>query len=182
MIRPLRFSLRQLMVAIGIFGAILGLLCSRTPAATVVLLGVPALVGYLCYEVASFRAYPLWSRLGREIFALCLLTALSAGIWGGRYPYEEQRCEALARRCSVLASVSSPEVRAALGREAAWFKRRAAILRRRGLWIGLTKGPFILGGGDPACWDEVYELGLLERIEMHEKVLDGYSRARPFAP
>ncbi len=180
----MRFSVRQIMIAIAIFSIPLGLASSRSPGTTVVLLVVPAMVGYLFYGIARFRRLPPQVRIGCAMVVLCALISISAKVWGdGLYESQRQRCEVLARRASwAAADQSSLEARVALNRESAWFMSRAVALRRRESWIGLTYGPFLLSGGDPSCWDEVYELGLSEGMDMHEKAIELYDSPGPPAP
>lgn len=118
-----------------------------------------------------FRAHrlALKFRLPIEIAALVALIVLSAM---ERRPYfyrsEELRCRELARIAST-AWAREQETRQALDREADWFASLAAALRWRGFWIGLTRVPRIWDEGMRGDTISVYELGMLESVERHEK-------------
>ncbi len=122
---------------------------------------------------------PLRTRLVTEVTTLLLLLGFSSVIWRPSfYTHEEQRCEALARLASEARS-DSLEERAALDRESAWFSRRASALRWRGLWLGLTMGPSTRY--DPTVTEFVFQMGILETNEKHEKAVERYSSMkRPF--
>ncbi len=172
---PSRFSLQQLMVATGVLGVVAGLL-ARYPEPMITTIasagGTSALVFFAYVGFRWFIRLPLRARLAIELATLLFLVAMSALVWTpGFYLGEPERCEELARRASVAAS-DGPELRAALDREAAWFTRKASELRWRGLWLGLTMGPSSDDYAMLARREEVYQLGVLESIEKHEKRLE----------
>jgi hypothetical protein len=185
-VRPprIRFSLWHIMAATGVLGVLLGFLL-RDPhtlmpvAHLVILLAVPAIT-YLAIRV--FVRLPPRSRIAVEISALVVLVTMSAVIWRpGFYTSEEQRCEELALLAS-RATGYSPEMRVALDREAAWFSRKAASLRWRGLWLGLTMGPATGDHLKMSRLDDPYQFGVLESIEKHEKSVKRYSSPIPPSP
>jgi hypothetical protein len=180
-----RFSLWQIMVATGVIGALVGLLLRDANAFMHVaapVAFVPALAALACTLVRKFLRLPIRLRLAIETTAVIILLTTSTLIWRPRfYKDEEQRCKDLARLASE-AITESPEVRVALVRESAWLSRGASALRWRGLWLGLTMGP---STGDETKMSEadfVYQLGVLESIEKHEKEVKRYISPSPSSP
>jgi hypothetical protein len=175
---PSRFTLGQLMIATAVVGVLSGLLV-RYPEpliSVIVVVGAIFTVGFsISLGFKWIPRIPLRIRLPIELTILVYLLNLSVVAWTpGFYQSEQRRCEELARRASRVA-VDGPEKWAALDREADWFARKASELRWRGLWLGLNLGPFsrdevILGGRD-----EVYQLGVAESIERHEKRLERWT-------
>ena len=166
-----RISLGQLMIATGVVGVLTGLV-ARSPGIRyeiVAIYGIVLTVMFLIvFGISRLRRR---IRIPVEVAILVLLLALSAEIWApGFYGDEEERCYGLARQAS-MAVADGPEMRAALNRESAWFSREGAELRRRGLWIGLTWGPCSRDGAYCVGREEVYQLGVAESMEKHEKTL-----------
>lgn len=191
MTRP-RFSIRHIMVAIAVIGVLLGAMVwargledgglrlrdDLLNFAVLFLLPV-AFITAVFFMVRAVSRQPLRIRLVTEVATLLLLLVFSSVIWRPNfYTQEERRCQSLARLASEATS-DSPEGRAALDRESAWFSRRASALRWRGLWIGLTRGPSTRD--DPTPSEFVYQMGVLETNEKHEKIVERYSSMkRPF--
>jgi hypothetical protein len=133
-----------------------------------------AFVGFIVWKISR---YPLRIRIGIEIVTLLLLLSVSSVIWTPEfYPQEARRCETLSRLASETKS-DDADVRAALDRESAWFSRRAFALRRRGLWLGLTRGPSTRD--DPTLSEFVFEMGILEATDRHAKTVEQYSSPLP---
>ena len=138
--KPTQFSLRRIMIATGVLGGLLGSML-RSPHDLSLIIFLLAGLIVLIIVVYSVSRMPPRVRLAVEIAVVLILLAISAVIWTPPfYTAEERRCRDLARVASE-ASGDSPEISAALDAEAAWFSRRAAALQRRGLWLGLTRGP-----------------------------------------
>jgi hypothetical protein len=166
-----KISLWQLMMATGIVGVLTGLF-ARSPGIRYEILaiyGIALTVGILL--VFGISRLPRRIRIPLEVAILVLLLALSAEIWTPSfYRGEPERCYGLARQAS-MAVADGPEMRAALNRESAWFSRKGAELRRRGLWIGLTWGPCSRDEAYCVGREEVYQLGVTESMEKHEEAL-----------
>jgi hypothetical protein len=183
----LRFSIRHIMIAIGGTGILLGVLREAMShdlgplldgLLRVVGLFLPvifiALVGSIVFKISL---YPLKIRLWIEAVILFLLLGVSSVIWTPAfYPQEASRCEALSRLASETRS-DNADIRAVLDRESAWFSRRAFALRRRGLWLGLTRGPSTRD--DPTLSEFVFEMGILEATDRHAKTVERYSSPPP---
>ncbi len=164
----MRLSIRRIMVGIAVTGILLGLIRSGALGVMFLSVGALALVADPFRGLALFRTLPLRWRLVLEVFALGVLLAISAGVWGPEFYRDE------ARRCEDLAWLASsrpgddPAVRAALERESAWCSRQAGRLRRKGWWVGLSGWPFAWGQDD--SWDG--ERFVIEaRIDRHERAV-----------
>jgi hypothetical protein len=169
-----RFTLSQIMAATGIAGTAMGLL-ARFPDSLmpmVVLLVLPiTFIAVTCYAIYFVAHLTPKYRLAIESATLIALVGLSTLIWRpGFYTDEESRCLELAQKATA-AKAYCPGVQIALDREAAWFKRRAAELRWRGLWLGLTLGPKTRDDAAMCRRSLTYELGTLESMEKHEKAV-----------
>ncbi len=182
-----QFSIRQIMIAIGVIAVFLGVMVGMRTSGNGALFDALLRITVFCLLPAFFVTavifvvrvvgrQPLGKRLIIEFITLLVLLGLSAVIWRpGFYTHEAQRCQALAR-LAAEASSESPEGRAALDRESAWFSRRASALRWRGLWLGLTRGPATRD--DLTDTEFIIQMGILETNEKHERVVARCSSTR----
>jgi hypothetical protein len=186
--QPLRFTRRQMMIATATVCVPLVFFKNREYlhySAGYSLLDIPysliicscilneillviCLIGLLLYCLTSA---PLWLRLSIEVAALLAVLALSAWVWRPRFDdWQAGRADEMAWLISEWAEeVDGPRERETLRREAAWFARRALVLRWTAIWYGLVREPY---DPHPARYDDrklVHELGVLGAMERHEE-------------
>jgi hypothetical protein len=161
-----RLTVREIMILTGAVGGSLGLFL-RDPGGT--FLGGLLLVLFWVALKRWLHKVPLEWRLFFEVATLILLLHWSTIIWTPWfYPYQADRCKNLAWTARMPIEGDQGR-RIALDREADWFERRAAELRRKGWWRGLILGR---SNQDDRLADLAYEFGTLESIEKHEKTLN----------
>lgn len=163
--RPLRSSLRWLMLAILVSGVLLWLVVEHPESLLVLVLLIPL---FLVYMVSRL---PYRFRLPIEIATALLLLTLTAWLRSPQfYASRAARADELARLATVWADhANTQQSRERLQREAAWFRRRAWRLYRHALWLGLFY-PDESRWVDPLDQEEMLrQLGLMRAMEIHEE-------------
>ena len=184
MLIKFKFKIWHIMAATAVIGALLGL-CLHNPdfiPVFVSLLVLGAVSGFAYLTISGMTLLSLKSRLAIEISTIFVLLAISAVLWTPPfYAGRRHECERMAR-LALEATSDSPEMRAALDAEAAWFTRKAAALRWRGLWLGLTMGPLTDNVVSMSRADIGYELGVIESMDLHTTNLRKYCPPKAFFP